>query len=314
MRQTCLNCAYEHALADERVVFIGSDLGVNTLDKFRREMPDRFFMEGVSEANVVGMAAGLAAEGHIVYVNTLAVFLTRRAYEQVALDVCLHNLDVRLLGNGGGLVYAPLGPTHTATDDIALMRTLPNMTILAPSDAREMRRVMGLLRGHRGPAYVRMAKGGDPLVSEEDTPAAIGKAVPARDGKDALITTTGVTLGAALAAADTLSTLGVNAAVLHFPTVKPLDTAALREAIAAVPVVVSIEEHIATGGLGSAVAEVLAETADGIPRRFARLAIPNVYPDHYGSQAALMRHYGIDAETLVRCVQTLREGTPWAGC
>src|SRR5437773_5061026 len=142
---------YELAKKDERIVFIGSDLGIGTLDNFRTDMPDRFFMEGVSEANVVGMAAGMALEGRIVYVNTIATFLTRRCFEQVVLDLGLHNVNVRLIANGGGVVYAPLGPTHLAIDDIAILRAVPNMTIVAPCDAEEMKRLMPLTVDHQGP-------------------------------------------------------------------------------------------------------------------------------------------------------------------
>ena len=142
MRQACLDMVYEMAKADERILFIGSDLGVGTLDKFKQKMPRRFFMEGISEANIIGVAAGLALEGKVPYVNTIATFITRRCFEQVVVDLCLHNANVRLIGNGGGLVYAPLGPTHEAIEDIAIMRALPNMTIVVPADADEMRRLM----------------------------------------------------------------------------------------------------------------------------------------------------------------------------
>ena len=133
MRQMCLDMVYELAKEDPRIFFIGSDLGANTLDKFKEEMPSRFLMEGISEANVVGMATGMALEGKIPYVNTIATFITRRCYEQVVLDASLHNVNVRLIGNGGGLVYAPLGPTHLAIEDLAIMRAIPNMTIVALS-------------------------------------------------------------------------------------------------------------------------------------------------------------------------------------
>ena len=123
----------------------------------RVEMPDRFFMEGVSEANIIGMAAGLAMDGFIPYVNTIATFLTRRCFEQISIDLCLHNLSVRLIANGGGLVYAPLGPTHIAIDDVALMRTQPNMTIVSPSDAQEMKCLCETLKWN-GPIYIRMER------------------------------------------------------------------------------------------------------------------------------------------------------------
>ena len=165
MRRTCLDMVYELAKVDPRIFFIGSDLGYGTLKEFREEIPERFFMEGVSEANVVGMAAGLAMEGKIPYVNTIATFITRRCFEQIVLDLCLHNVRVRLIGNGGGLVYAPLGPTHLATEDISIMRACPGMTIVAPADADEMRRLMPLTVEHDGPIYIRLAKGFDPIVN-----------------------------------------------------------------------------------------------------------------------------------------------------
>src|ERR1700733_13452357 len=142
MRKEAMAGIYELAQRDPRVVFIGSDLGAGTLDDMRREMPDRWFMEGVSEQAIIGMAAGLAMDGFIPYINTIATFLTRRCYEQVAVDLCLHKLPVRLLASGGGPVSAPLGPTHIAIEDIAIMRALPNMTVVAPADAEEMKRLM----------------------------------------------------------------------------------------------------------------------------------------------------------------------------
>src|SRR5881275_2159 len=137
MRKTSLDMVYELAKHDRRVVFIGSDLGPDTLKQLKAEYPRQFLMEGVSEANIVGMAAGLALEGKIPYVNTIATFLTRRCFEQIVLDLCLHETRVRLLASGGGMVYAPLGPTHLAIEDLAILRAIPNMTILAPADANE---------------------------------------------------------------------------------------------------------------------------------------------------------------------------------
>ncbi len=305
MRQACIAMVHELARQDPRVVFIGSDIGAGTLAKFREEMPDRFFMEGVSEASVLGMAAGLALEGHVVYVNTLAVFLTRRVYEQAALDICLHNANVRLIGSGGGFVYAPLGPTHMATDDIALMRALPNMTILAPADAREMRRLMPLTLDHEGPIYIRLGKGGDPVVTPEEGPCAIGRAVVMREGADGLIVTTGVMLQLALEAAEALASQGREVAILHCPTVKPLDVDALRAAIDRVAAVITVEEHIKNGGLGSAVAEIVAETPWASPKRFRALTLPDAFVDHYGSQADLWKIYGLTPERIAGAVTEL---------
>ncbi len=300
MRADALNTVYELAREDDRVVFIGSDLGPGVLRKFRDEMPDRFFMEGVNEAGIVGMAAGLAAEGRVVYVNTIAPFFTRRACEQIAMDVCLHNLDVRLIANGGGLVYAPLGPTHMAIEDLAAMRLLPNMRVLAPADAPEMRRQMRALHATSGPAYIRVGKGNEPDITPEHE-AMLGKAVLLHEGSDALLVTTGVTLHTALAARDLLAATGLSAAILHCPWLKPLDTTAIGAQLPNVRCMVTIEEHVAAGGLGGAMAEWLCESPHaGLP--FRRVALPDFFPDHYGSQADLMRLYGITPENVVATV------------
>ena len=309
MRKTCLDMVYELAKKDERIFFIGSDLGVGTLKEFKEQMPDRYFMEGVSEANMIGMAAGLALEGKIVYTNTIATFITRRCFEQVALDLCLHNVRVRLIGNGGGLVYAPLGPTHLAFEDIAIFRALPRMTILAPADAEEMRRMMPLTVEHPGPIYIRVAKGGDPIVTDGKMPFQIGKAFLMRRGKDASIITTGVMLKRALDAAERLRRHGLEVSVIHLPTVKPLDQATILDAIAPVPVVVTVEEHTIVGGLGSAIAELLAEANFAQSKRFKRIGLPDVFPDQYGSQDSLLARYEITAETISSTIQQLSSTT-----
>lgn len=305
MRKACLESVYQIAKGDKRIFFLGSDLGVGTLQQFKEEMPERYFMEGVSEANLIGMAAGLALEGKIVYANTIATFLTRRCFEQVALDLCLHNVKVRLIGNGGGLVYAPLGPTHLATEDIAIFRALPRMTILAPADAGEMRRMMPETVDHPGPIYIRLAKGGDPIVTDPNVAFKIGKAYPMRQGTDGLILTTGVMLKRGLDAAAILSAKGVETAVLHVPTIKPLDQATILEYAARVPVVVTVEEHTINGGLGSAIAEVLSEADFAGPKRLRRIGIPDVFPDQYGSQESLLARYNITSEAICSAIEDL---------
>src|SRR5690242_13209935 len=181
MRNTCLNMVYELAKRDPRVVFIGSDLSPGLLAGMKQDYPNRWFMEGVTEANVIGIAAGMAKEGYVPYVNTIATFITRRCYEQVAVDLCLHDLPVRLIGNGGGLVYAPLGPTHLAIEDMTIMRALPNMAVVAVCDADEMTRFMDQTLDWPGPIYIRLAKGYDPVVSRAELAFAIGKAIVMRE-------------------------------------------------------------------------------------------------------------------------------------
>ena len=305
MRRTCLDMIYELAREDDRIVFIGSDLGFGTLNRFRQEMPERFFMEGINEAHAVGMAAGLALEGKIVYVNTIATFLTRRCFEQVVLDLCMHNVKVRLIGNGGGTVYAPLGATHLAFEDISIMRALPNMTIAAPADANEMKRLMPLTVEHPGPMYIRLGKGYDPIVSRADLPLEIGRGIKMQTGQDSLIITTGITLKIAMDASERLKADCITTGILHLPFVKPLDAETLLEMIDSVRVVVTVEENTITGGLGSAVAEILAEAAFQEPKRFRRIGFPDVFPDQYGSQASLMERYNITAEAVAANIRAL---------
>src|SRR4051794_29060025 len=261
MRATCVNMIYELAKRDKRPLFIGSDLSPGMLDAMRKEMPDRWYMEGITEQNLIGMSAGLALEGFIPYANTIATFITRRCYEQVAVDLCLHDLPVRLIGNGGGVVYAPLGPTHLAVEDIAIMRALPNMTVTAVADAEEMKRLMRATLDWPHPIYIRLGKGGDPVVSKEANGFEIGKAIVMRpaesEGGHPLLISCGVMTAHALAAAEILAGQGVTAEVIHVHTIKPLDNELLLARIARAGLVVTVEEHSRIGGLGSAVSDLL---------------------------------------------------------
>src|SRR5208282_3987643 len=262
MRATCLNMVYDLAKRDNRVLFIGSDLSPGLLADMQKEMPERWYMEGITEANVIGMAAGFAMEGYIPYVNTIATFITRRCYEQVAVDCCLHHLPVRLIANGGGLVYTPLGPTHLAIEDMAIMRSLPNMTVVAVSDHEEMKRFMLETLDWPHPIYIRLAKGGDPVVSQAENGFAIGKAIPmrrARARRSIVLMATGVMTTNCLAAADMLAKDGHDVAVVHFHTVKPLDEEAVLEFSRDAELVATVEEGTMIGGFGSAVTDVLVE-------------------------------------------------------
>jgi len=308
MRKVCLNMVHELAKRDPRVVYIGSDPGPGTLDKMRQEFPDRFFIEGISEAHVIGLAAGLAMDGYIPYVNTIATFLTRRCYEQVAIDLCLHNLPVRLIGNGGGFVYAPLGPTHTAVEDVAIMRALPNMGVVAPADAEEMRRFMDRTLDWAGPLYIRLGKGGDPIVTKPEHGFDIGKAIIHRPAQKVNIVSTGVMIGRAQAAADLLAQQGIACGIVHMPTIKPLDETAVRAAATA-DLLVTLEEHTRIGGLGSAVLECLADSNQAMPR-VLRLGLPDSFTHHYGSQDGLLKRFGLDpqsvADTVTQAVTSAR--------
>lgn len=299
MRKMALDCVYKLSKLDDRVIFVGSDLGPGVLDKMKTEFPDRFFMEGVSEQYIVGMAAGLAMEGFIPYVNTIATFLTRRCYEQVAVDLCIHDLPVRLIANGGGGVYAPLGPTHLAIEDIAIMRALPNMAVVAPCDADEMNRLMMSTLEWPHPIYIRLGKGGDKIVSEEKNGFELGKSIKMRTGIDCLFITTGVMTQLALETADLLKKDGVDVGVLHVHTIKPFDHAGVIAAMKDVRAVVTVEEHIVNGGLGSAVLESCSELNPELLPKISRIGIPDKFATEYGSQNSLLKHWGITSSTLV---------------
>lgn len=317
MRRTSLAMVHELARLDPRVVYIGSDLGAGTLDEMREEFPDRFFMEGISEANIIGMAAGLAMDGYIPYVNTIATFLTRRCYEQNAIDLCLHKLPVRLIANGGGLVYAPLGPTHIAIEDIALTRALPNMTVIVVSDAEEMQRMMRCSLDVPGPMYIRLGKGGDDVISRDEDGFEIGRAI-CRGDKNAPITivATGVMTARCLDAVRSLEDRNIAANLIHMHTVKPLDTEAIISAASRSRLIVTVEEHSRIGGLGSAVAETLCDDL-GLDRtpRLLRLALPDAFPEHYGSQDSHLEQAGLQplqiAERIANAWETLEtKATP----
>ncbi len=304
MRQTSLDCVYELAKKDPRVVFIGSDLGAGTLKQFKAEFPDRFFMEGISEQNIIGMAAGLAMDGFIPYINTIATFLTRRCYEQIAVDLCLHNLPVRLLASGGGLVYAPLGPTHLAVEDIAIMRALPNMMVTAASDAEEMKRLMAGTLDVPGPIYVRFGKGGDPVVSKPENGFTLGKAIMMREPGETLYISTGVLTERCLRAAETLAQSNHQAGVMHIHTIKPLDEAAILTAAKKVKRIITVEEHTLIGGLGSAVADLLVAKLGPAMPQLVRLGIPDRFMNKYGSQNDLLKVCGLDLVSITAAAST----------
>lgn len=305
MRKTALDCVYKLAQKDARVVFIGSDLGVGVLDEMKRGLPKRFFMEGVSEQHIIGMAAGLALEGFIPYVNTIATFLTRRCYEQIALDLCLQNLPVRLIANGGGAVYAPLGPTHLAVEDLAILRALPNMTVVAPCDAAEMVRLMDATLAWNQPIYIRLGKGGDAIVSRATDHFEIGKAILMSEPGQGLFISTGVMTQIALEASELLALEGLTCGVLHMHTIKPLDNEALSRLLPSVDGIVTLEEHTRIGGLGSSVLEFCNDYIPEQSPKITRIGIPDKFANQYGSQNSLLQYWGITTDSVSNAMRLL---------
>jgi transketolase len=308
MRKTCLNMVHALARQDDRVVFIGSDLSPGLLAEMKAEMPARHYMEGVMEAHVIGMAAGMAMDGFLPYVNTIATFITRRCYEQVALDLCLHDLPVRLIGNGGGVVYAPLGPTHLAVEDVAIMRALPNMTVTAVSDADEMVRLMNASLEWPHPIYIRLGKGGDPIVSSDKHDFEIGKGIMLRESsatRPVLLISTGVLSARALNAAETLFQEGIETEVMHLHTLKPVDTELILDRVRRARCVCTIEEHSVVGGLGSIVLETLIEAEMFSLPPFWRLGLPDRFVDSYGVQDDLLERFGLQPDGIAQAVRDL---------
>ena len=220
-----------------------------------------------------------------------------------AMDLCLHNLPVRLIANGGGLVYAPLGPTHLAIEDMAIMRALPRMTVVAPADKEEMARFIPLTLDLPGPVYIRLGKGGDPIVSDERKGFTVGKAILMREPGRVLLVSTGVMTNRALTAAELLNESGLGCGVLHMHTVKPLDDEALLDLASQVEAIVTIEEHTLVGGLGSAVRDLLCDRLVTAAPPVLRLGIPDTFPDKYGTQDDLLAYYGLQPDALAHSIR-----------
>ncbi|MCH7552768.1 MAG: hypothetical protein IIC82_02055 [Chloroflexi bacterium] len=303
MRDAFADELVDIAAADSRVVLLTGDIGFNVFDRFIEAFPDRFFNMGVAEANMMGVAAGLALSGKRPVVYTIIPFLTMRAYEQIRVDVCIQNLPVTIVGVGGGLAYGQLGPTHHATEDIAILRALPNMSILSPCDPKESHLATRAALEHPGPVYVRLGKNGEPPLHRRDYQFKIGVSVEMREGDDITIISTGAVTRIALAAADVLFWQGVRTCVINMHTIKPLDAEAVRRAAQRTRAMLTIEEHNIIGGLGSAVAETLAESAAGVP--FKRIGVQDAFADGVGSQEFHLERQGITVEATVRQAMTL---------
>ncbi len=301
MRKTSLDTVYKLAKKNKNIIFIGSDLGPGVLDNFKKEMPERFLMEGVSEQSIIGLSAGLAMEGFIPYVNTIATFITRRCFEQIVVDLCLHNLPVKLIGNGGGLVYAPLGPTHQAIEDISIMRSIPNMSIISPCDAVEMKALIEQSVDYKGPLYIRLARGGDKIITEKKDLIQIGKGIVKIEPQDYLFLTTGVMTQIAIEASNFLKKeKNVECGVIHLGTIKPLDTKLLLEWIPKVKKVVTVEENVLSGGFGSSILEFTSEHFPENLTKIKRIGLEDKFIEQYGSQDLLLKSNNLTKENLIK--------------
>ncbi len=292
----------EIGAANPNVVALTADLSRSVCtENFRKSFPDRYFNVGISEQNMVGMAAGLAMNGKIPYCSSFAPFLTMRAIEQFRTDVCYMGLNVRLVAAYGGIAIT--GPTHSGLEDAGIIRGIANSTVVCPSDVTMMRKVFHASVDYDGPMYIRMGEGtNDAEIYGEDYEFKIGKAIVARPGKDATIISFGLVLRYAVEAAMRLEKEGVDVGVIDMHTLKPLDKQAILEAAAATGRIVTVEDHSVYNGLGSAVAETLAD--EGISCKLKRLGIPDVYPS-YGLSPQLHKKYGYGTDGVIAAVKGL---------
>jgi transketolase len=294
-------------LAEERpeIVCIGADLtGPTETDLFRDRIPDRFFNLGMAEANAVGVAAGMARSGEVPFLNTFSVFASRRAFDQIAMQVAYPRTNVKLVGFMPGLT-TPGGVTHQSIEDLAMMRALPNMTVIEPADANQIRAAVRALADHRGPAYLRIKRGEVPVIEGTEAQAfEIGRAEPVREGTDLAIFACGLMVTLALDAAAALAAEGCEVAVVNVPTLKPLDAELIVEVAGRTGAVVTAENHSVIGGLGSAVADALMSA--GVRARFAKVGIDDTFAEG-ASAPYLFEKYGLSSAAIKEACRKVRD-------
>jgi transketolase len=304
MRTAFITTLIELARNDERIFLLIGDLGYSVVEPFAREFPDRFVNVGVAEQNMTGVATGLALSGKIVFTYSIGNFPILRCLEQIRNDVCYHNADVKIVAVGGGLAYGALGTTHHCTEGIAIMRALPNMTVVAPGDPMESALATRAVVEHPGPCYLRLGKTGETIIHHKIPNFKLGKAIVVRGGSDVTLIATGGMLHSAVQAAEELAADGIKARVLSMHTVKPLDNEAVLAAAKETGKIITIEEHTIIGGLGSAVAEVLAEHGNS-KAILKRIGIKDLFCTEVGSQEHLRKVYSLSVEDIVLVARSL---------
>lgn len=281
------------------LVLLSGDIGNRLFDKFKEQAPNRFYNCGVAEANMIGVASGLAMSGFHPVVYTITPFTTTRVMEQIRVDVCYHNVPVTIVGTGSGLSYASLGPTHHSCEDMAMLRSLPGMSIFAPADANEVRGCLRAALQHPGPVYMRIGKKGEPVVHDHIPDVQIGKNLTIRKGNDISILAVGVMLPTALQVADNLEKEGVSTGVISAVSVKPLDEKNLEDIFKHTNLVVTIEEHGLIGGFGSAVAEWMIDKNIS-NRELVRFAAVDKFIHQSGETSYARKLVGLDADNITR--------------
>lgn len=304
MRTAFIQTLIECARADERIWLLVGDLGYSVVEPFKEEFPDRFINIGVAEQNMTGIATGLALSGKIVFIYSIANFVTLRCLEQIRNDACYHDADVKIVGVGAGFVYGSQGMTHHATEDIAIMRALPRMTVISPSDPVETELATRAIIRQHGTCYLRLTKAKEKIIHKTYPYFEIGKAIPFKAGNDITIICTGSATQRAIQASEHLEKLGIEAGVLIMHTIKPVDVQAIMKIAGETRAIVTLEEHSITCGLGSAVAEILAET--DVPHlHFKRLGVKDDYCRVVGDQEYLCDTLGLCIDDIVKAIQHL---------
>lgn len=301
MRDVFIQRLTQLAELDPRIMLITGDLGFAVLDDYRKRCPDQFINVGVAEQNMTGLATGLALEGHIVFTYSIANFTFMRCLEQIRNDAAYHDCNVNVVAIGGGLSYGQLGISHHATEDLAIMRSLPGLTVVAPGDEWEAGEATEAIAREPGTCYLRLDRCGAPATPEPGEQFALGRIRTLRDGEDITLAGIGGIMGEVLRAADQLAAHGIEARVLSVHTLKPLDADLLCQAAIETGGIITVEEHTVDGGLGGAVAELLLERG-AIPAMFRRVGLRAGFSSLVGSQDFLRTHYEMDASAIVTTV------------
>ena len=292
---------------DERIVALSADLTESTrTEQFANEFPARFIQCGVAEQNMASVASGMAAMGKVPFISSYAMFSPGRNWEQIRTTIAYNNSNVKIIGAHAGVSVGPDGATHQAVEDIAIMRVIPNMVVIAPCDVHEARKAVLAAAKYEGPVYIRLARSATPVITTVESPFEIGKAEYfyrsiSQTGKKILFVTTSTLVHHAIHAAKTLEDDGVSITMLHMATIKPLDTETLREAADKVDVIVTIEEHQRMGGLGGAVAEYLSEVS---PKLVHRVGVDDVFGES-GEPEELIAHHKLHADGIVEYVRSV---------
>jgi transketolase len=306
MRTRFIRTLTQLAAEDPRFTLVVGDLGYSVVEEFAKRFPRQFLNAGVAEQNMTGLATGLAFAGRIVFTYSIANFATLRCLEQIRNDVCYHRASVKVVAVGCGYAYGPHGYTHHGLEDLGILRTLPGMVVATPADPMECETAVRVLARSPGPAYLRLGRNNEPSLHATPPPLEIGQTVPMRTGNDVTIFACGPVLAEALQAADQLQLRRIAAGVVSVPWLKPFDREAVLDAARRTPLLVSVEEHGPYGGLGSAIAEVLAE--EGCSARLLRRHAMEDF-DAIGSQDYLRRLAGLDAASIASAVETALEVT-----